>query len=193
MSLPRYLSFTGGVAAVFLLSHCGGEGGAGGPLTVNPPTDHVPALVTCGAHTTPPPPDGGAMSCSTDTDCQGTSFPSCRAGTCQFDACVTSDDCASGTTCGCSDMFNGNAAYHPNQCLPSNCRVDADCGGGGYCSPTVSSSCGPFYGVTGFYCHTSADTCENDSDCPATSPAGYCAYDPSVGHWACGSGFCGAG
>jgi hypothetical protein len=95
--------------------------------------------------------------------------------------------------CSCAGATKGYAGASPgNVCVPSDCRVDADCGPGGYCSPTVSSSCGAFYGVQGYYCHRPGDACVNDSDCAAgtTGPAPYCAYDTSVGRWVCGTGAC---
>jgi hypothetical protein len=81
-----------------------------------------------------------------------------------------------------------------NTCIHSNCRVDSDCASG-YCSPSVSPECGPFYGILGYYCHSCDDTCTNDSECVQTGSngqpvKGYCAYQPTVGHWACGFGFC---
>jgi len=76
-------------------------------------------------------------------------------------------------------------------CVEANCHTDADCGSNGYCSPTVDSECGSFYGTVGFYCHTCDDTCTDDTDCGNGQPGSpYCAYDPTVGHWACGDGFC---
>ena len=56
----------------------------------------------------------------------------------------------------------------------------------------MSPQCGGFYGTEGFYCRTCQDTCVEDADCPPeqNGPPGYCAYDPTVGHWACGYGFC---
>jgi hypothetical protein len=72
-----------------------------------------------------------------------------------------------------------------NYCLMGNCRVDADCGAGGYCSPTFGS-CGSFFGVVGYYCHTPKDKCVDDSDCKAAD----CRYDPVGGSWACGTSFC---
>jgi hypothetical protein len=95
--------------------------------------------------------------------------------------------------CSCEGQTFGYAHQSQgNTCISSNCHTDADCGAGFFCSPTVDASCGSFYGVQGFYCHTCQDTCVNDSDCAAGagSPAGYCAFDPSVGHWACGYGAC---
>jgi hypothetical protein len=78
-------------------------------------------------------------------------------------------------------------------CIPANCHTDADCGSKGYCSPSVSFMCGANFGTQGWYCHTCADTCVEDADCPADpskGPGHYCAYDPTQGHWACGYAFC---
>jgi hypothetical protein len=113
----------------------------------------------------------------------------CPVG-CPADDCHVDGDCASGTTCACSGTSRGYSARDlGNVCLPSNCRVDSDCSTG-YCSPTVSASCGKFYGTEGFYCHTCDDTCADDADCVDSTGQGYCAYDVTVGHWACGHSFC---
>ena len=51
----------------------------------------------------------------------------------------------------------------PNTCVPAQCRVNSDCGKGGDLLP---SGAGPCYGgVTGYYCHSAADTCTTDADC----------------------------
>jgi hypothetical protein len=108
------------------------------------------------------------------------------------DQCITDSDCTDGGICSCKGASRGwGGASNGNVCIPGNCRVDSDCGPGGACSPTVDPGCGSFYGVEGYYCHTCADQCLNDADCTSDSgPNGYCAYDPSVGYWACGYGFC---
>ncbi|HEY2902752.1 MAG TPA: hypothetical protein VGL59_19380, partial [Polyangia bacterium] len=67
--------------------------------------------------------------------------------------------------------------------------VDADCGGNGYCSPTVDFGCGQFIGVVGYYCHTGEDTCTNDADC-TNSGGGDCRYNPAVGNWSCVKSVC---
>jgi hypothetical protein len=86
-------------------------------------------------------------------------------------------------------VFNNAGA---NVCLPGNCQVDANCdGGAGYCSPTYGTDCGPYSGYQGYYCHTPADECVDDADCVSpTMGAGYCAYQPTVGHWVCGYSRC---
>ena len=76
----------------------------------------------------------------------------------------------------------GGGRSFGNECVPGNCRVDADCGAGWFCSPTVGLV-GPFYGVAGHYCHTADDTCVDDGDC--IDDTYYCAYSREVGHWAC--------
>jgi hypothetical protein len=74
----------------------------------------------------------------------------------------------------------------------SHCAIDSDCGPGGFCSPSPSADdCNPLY-----YCHTAADTCVNDGDCPVAarcdssdaSDCGQpetCNYDVQTRHWAC--------
>jgi hypothetical protein len=63
--------------------------------------------------------------------------------------------------------------------------VDADCGPGGSCSPGGFSD---FCFTPVYFCHTTKDTCVDNSDCPR-SGTGYpqsCNYDPANGHFACG-------
>jgi hypothetical protein len=90
-------------------------------------------------------------------------------------------DCGSGQLCAC----HGSAYSHGegNTCSPGNCRVDADCGAAGYCSPAyATSSCGS---LAGYYCHTPADECIDDKDCAASNGLGVCTYSSTVGHWQC--------
>jgi hypothetical protein len=75
-----------------------------------------------------------------------------------------------------------------NICLTGNCRVDADCGPGGFCSPTWDLACGQSNGVVGYYCHTPRDTCVDDIDCVDGTKAGYCAW--SVDRWRCSYSVC---
>jgi hypothetical protein len=140
------------------------------------------------------------MACSKDADCTdaGGNAPGtglvCFQGLCSYDQCATDQDCMNGGVCICRGNTFWGSWGHPssNSCVPANCRSDADCGPGAWCAPTVNLACGRFYGVQGYYCHTCDDACTDDSDCPAhdTGPAGYCAYDTTVGHWVCGYGFC---
>jgi hypothetical protein len=192
------------VGLLVTLVHCGGStatlepapgddvGGEGGPPIGDVPAQHRPAAVACPSTST------GGVACNDDAECNTTTPGAtpyhCFRGHCGPDQCAGDTDCGSAEVCSCAGATRGYAGSSPgNVCVPSDCRVDADCGTGGYCSPTVSSSCGSFYGVEGYYCHRPGDACRNDSDCPANGqegPAPYCAYDPSVGQWACESSFC---
>jgi Cys-rich repeat protein len=209
MRRPR-LGLTSFAAAMVLLGlfHCGGstlpadpgpgDGGHADTAPVNPdgmtPTPvavHRPSPVAC--------PSTGATgtSCARPADCATAALDggalNCVRGTCSSDQCLSDTDCPNGGVCSCQGGTRGFAGVSPgNLCVPANCRVDADCGAGGFCSPTVDASCGSFYGIVGYYCHTSWDTCHNDADCGGDGSLGapYCAYDPQVGHWACGNGHC---
>jgi len=92
---------------------------------------------------------------------------------CEYDACLADTDCGAAGVCDC----NGTG----NFCLGGTCRIDADCGAGGACSPDH----GCRGGMHGYFCHTSADTCVNDSDCWKTDQNTGCHFEPQVGHWAC--------
>jgi hypothetical protein len=144
-------------------------------------------------------PDGGTGPCAIDADCvlfpsplKGRCVPSADAGPnqCDFDQCLRDSDCGSTGVCACQYPTHVGATI--NLCLSSNCRVDSDCGSEAPCSPTVASDCGPSLGIVGYYCHTADDECATDADCgnDGSPYEPYCAYDPTVGHWICGTGFC---
>ena len=154
------------------------------------PNTHRPTAIACSPSTrSPASPDGGTAICTTDADCAsdaGSLFTTCLHGRCSFDRCLTDADCGTTDVCACaSDYYGGNAAYHPNVCVPANCRVDGDCGPGGYCSAS-HGYCGSFQG---FYCHTSADTCVDETkDCAGCGNA--CVYSPAVGAFTCATNIC---
>jgi hypothetical protein len=172
----------------------GGSSSSGGVPTGEVPVKHRPAAVAC------PSQSSAGVPCNTDAECNATSpgtAPTnfCRHGLCGPDQCNVDDDCGTNGVCSCIGSTYGYAHVSAgNVCVAADCRVDADCGPGGWCSPTVSSECGSFYGVQGYYCHRPGDACVNDGDCPAAagSPSitPYCAYDTSVGRWACGNSLC---
>ena len=84
-----------------------------------------------------------------------------------------------------ANAVSRQTASDANYCTrPSNCRVDADCGANGFCSPGQSHEwCGTLYA-----CHTPNDECANDSDCAADT---HCDFSTAVKHWLCGN-LCGA-
>jgi hypothetical protein len=130
--------------------------------------------------TSPNTPNASPHACVTDSDCADAgALPRCLSGTCGFDQCLVDSDCPSGQACGCSDQQGGNI-IHTNSCVPAGCRVDADCGTNGTCSPDASARCGS---LSGYQCHAAADTCNSDADCCGSTPR--CGYQPELGHWAC--------
>lgn len=177
----------------------GGTDGGGADLHRMPEVPLVHRATADPCPTTRPPGgctfSGPLSSCTSDAQCTagnngrctGDPHDGCR---CTYDECVTDGDCASGTLCDCRTPGKG-LAPGPNRCLTAGCRLDSDCGAGGYCSPTLDPSCGAFTGRTGWYCHTASDTCTNDRECPMDGGAGaYCGYHPEVGHWQCGYTVC---
>jgi hypothetical protein len=162
-----------------------GESGAG-----RVPVNHRPSDAQCA--TTPPPgdcagpyPDAG---CASDGVCTeaGTNGRCINPGGgpaapcfCTYDKCSGDTDCPSGQTCACHGAPYTDSAG--NACVKGNCRVDADCGAGGYCSPSSDTSiCGD--SLAGYYCHTAADLCVDDSDCPESSG---CVYSTTDSRWEC--------
>lgn len=123
---------------------------------------------------------GGSTACAVDADCS--SWLHCFRGACSLDACINDSDCATGFACICGSTFYGGNGVHGNVCVPAQCRVDADCGSSGVCSPSYGEYCG---GPTGTFCHSAADTCNTSADCCGDTPG--CLYQQTIGHWACQS------
>jgi hypothetical protein len=204
---------TFGIIASLMIFGCtgnlpNGSTGTGGSVLSGVPTVHratatvcsgeladagVPTSVYDGGSTGPTAPDGGAITCASDSDC-----PPCQNGqldhcvlvysatgsnnTCFCDECNSDQDCSGTAVCACKNaVWPGDLLG--NLCIGANCRVDADCGPGGFCSP-ARGACGG----RGYYCHTAADTCLNDTDCPAGIP---CDYSAATGAWSCGPDACG--
>ena len=130
-----------------------------------------------------------ASGCTGDQDCSSGMNGRCIASEfggpagqspsyCTYDACTNDSNCSSGHLCAChGSSYIGRVG---NTCVVANCRVDADCGASGYCSPSRGTTqCGQS-SLTGYYCHTQQDACVNDADC-----AGICGYDPTKQSWQC--------
>ena len=134
---------------------------------------------------------GPPQTCLHDSDCSaGTNgrcvtpefVPLACATGCSYDECASDSDCPSGVPCDCRTSASDNAA---NVCVTgSACRIDSDCGSGGYCSP--SSGFGSFHCQTAYFCHDAKDTCVDDTDCSPQK----CQFDTTAGHWACGGPTC---
>jgi hypothetical protein len=172
-------------------------GGDAGFCSGNPrggaeiPTTHRPTAIACSSPTVrgPAVPAGGTQTCGTNADCAndaGSLFTTCLQGHCSFDHCVTDADCGAGGACVCAtDYYGGSEIYHANICVTAACHVDADCGPNGYCSASLGY-CGSFLG---FYCHSKADTCVDETkDCVGCGNA--CVYSPTIGAFTCGMNIC---
>lgn len=155
------------------------------------PELHRPMSIDCD-RTRPSPeviPDPNFMNeCTAHSDCTAGENGRClqmRFGyTCTYDTCFSDSDCAN--VCECGGAFRSDA----NMCLPEGaCRIDADCGANGFCSPT-RGDCGDFLGTVGYYCHTDRDECIDDSDCEAMGFQWYCRFDRLGGRWSCSDSQC---
>jgi hypothetical protein len=178
------------------------SGGATGQYSGQTPLNHRPSDVQCSTPAAPgdcldPPP---WATCTTDSDCTagangrciptvGGYAPSC---VCTHDTCMQDTDCPNGQTCAChGSAYTGLG----NTCVSGNCRVDADCGAGGYCSPSPAlGGCGSDV-PAGYYCHTPGDLCIDDSDCTTTNTVStnpdmvpgppVCLYSMTDARWEC--------
>jgi hypothetical protein len=143
---------------------------------------HRPAVHTCPsklprAGTCSSVLDGGALACSTDTDCKaqpngmcgsdpngGGPVPFCQC----FYGCTSDADCGSGKNCLCGDPVG--------VCIEASCTSDADCGAGLLC--TMSAPLGTCPSASPFACQTPQDTCGGDRDC-APNGSKACRYSNS--------------
>jgi len=175
------------------------HGGTGG-VTHHEPANHRATATACDhvrATNDPGVPDGEVgPACRSHADCTAGENGRCVGNGhdgwhCTYDACFADADCPTVDdgprlcACGAGDRSDNNV------CLTGNCRVDADCGAAGYCSPSLGS-CGNYFGFEGYFCHTPDDECSDDSDCGAGGSYGapYCAFMPSTGHWQCSTAQC---
>jgi hypothetical protein len=137
---------------------------------------------------------GGGGTCQLDSDCtagpNGRCFSpqgpiaECSPTACSYDQCQSDSDCPALVPCECRGDAQSSGA---NTCVTGgNCATDADCGPQGFCSPGAYAK---FCATPIYFCHTAADTCLDDSDCPAPDASGplqTCNYDSQAHHFACG-------
>ena len=173
---------TGGSAGA--INTGAGEAGVGGskptecPGPLSKPNGR-PSAKTC-AVTPLDPLENSTGVCTLDSDCaDGGPDEICLNGKCGLDDCLADKDCPAGQACRCANEVGGNT-FPGNRCIPAGCRVDADCGKGAVCSPDYTGRCG---GISGFECHSAADTCNTNADC--CDGMSQCGYQPLLGHWAC--------
>lgn len=173
---------------------------AGDTVVARTPKQHRASSIACSPAPLPPEPqipDAGlgpsaVFECRVHADCvehprgrcifHPTDPPFDPGGTrCSYDECQYDTDCMGGAVCACGDVAN--------TCLPGNCRIDSDCGAGHFCSPNIDPCMST---ITGYFCHTTADECVDDSDCDPTQFEMYCQYDGTAGQWTCPRSMCGA-
>src|SRR5262249_21768930 len=145
------------------------------------------------------------LECAVDSDCSAGQNPRCSyappfacVSSCTSDQCFSDADCASNQPCVCRASDTAPAA---NYCdASSQCRVDDDCGPGGFCSPSLlgmfcsclsvaycdppcpgGCSCGDSC-EHGYFCHTPRDACLDDADC---KPSEFCAFDKVEQRFSC--------
>jgi hypothetical protein len=157
------------------------------------PKQHRPSASTCAPSTG----TGGGIcgggggppgSCKSDADCTAGTNGHCDISgggalicMCFYDTCANDSDCTTGGPCACQGT---PYQAQSNNCAPGNCKVDADCGAGGFCSPSEGTT-GCSGGLDGYFCHTAADECIDDTDCPTSSGPKVCNYDKTKAHWVC--------
>jgi hypothetical protein len=144
------------------------------------------SIMACDYDSGPPP------TCLHDSDCTAGINGRCETPefiplacqtACSYDACASDSDCPAQVPCDCRTSASDNSA---NVCVTgSACRIDSDCGSGGYCSP--SAGYGSFHCETAYFCHTAKDTCVDDTDCGSSQK---CEFDTTAGIWACGGPTC---
>jgi hypothetical protein len=151
------------------------------------PTAHRPTAEAC----TQSRPPGNAMNvmgqCRSDAECQvdggvnGRCSDNVFMNICTWDQCLDDTQCGFDGVCVCRSSYDFGA----NICGVSNCHVDSDCAPCGFCSPSVGGQCWPNVGVNGYFCHTPADECTNDSDCVGGDLGEYCSFRADAGRWQC--------
>ena len=144
-----------------------------------------------------PATDGGSApnnygGCTGDGQCTSGQDGRCQAVYnsmacgCSYDTCDIDDVCGDNAVCLCRTTDTPSSANH---CLTAgNCRVDSECGAGGYCSPSllVGDTCNQ--DNIAYFCHSAQDQCVQDSQCVAAigQPAQGCLFSPhGEGYWAC--------
>ncbi|MCA9550305.1 MAG: hypothetical protein KC933_09735 [Myxococcales bacterium] len=167
-----------------------GDGGVDAGAQQTPEKHRTTAVACDDVRNVPDVPAGGTpigSTCGSHDDCTDGRNGRCvdvNRGlyTCTYDACLQDSDCEH--VCECEGGFGSDH----NICLQTgNCNVDADCGAGGFCSPSYGD-CGDYSGTVAYYCHTAQDECVDDADCGGYP--WYCGYDPVGGRWRCSDSHC---
>lgn len=121
-----------------------------------------------------------AIRCASDADCARDGSCLSSSGFCAAPVeCDSGQECGAGRTCACAGTFGQSTAVGWNQCVPTECRSAAECGG----YPCGLSNADPCGQLDGFYCHSERDECSRSSDCGSVDEL--CAYDRATLKWRC--------
>jgi len=119
-----------------------------------------------------------ACSSGANGRCLQTLGPVCGYA-CSYDECGSDSDCLGNAPCLCRGSNSDTSA---NTCATeSNCRVDADCGAAGFCSPSLL---GPCNCVSETFCDASST-----GACTVTGPDGVTKSVPCLCTGKCGNGY----
>lgn len=133
------------------------------PIASTPPISAADAGVDAGAATSS---DAGSASssapyfgCRSNGDCTERPYGQCKTSPGAYGAycdygCARDSECPQGFACLCGDPAG--------QCVPADCAVDGECGGG-LCVNYIQS---PGCGGQAFRCQSPLDECGSDNDCP---------------------------
>ncbi len=205
------IALGGALACAGKSSHRAPSGSPGASASAREPDQHRPSGSLCPSQrsavsTTPKAGCSEAdafTECLLDSECPGSNNGRCVFGphfacvsACQYDDCYSDAECP-GQACVCrADASSPGANYCDSA---GNCRVDADCGEGGYCSPSLlgggctclsaaycdppepGAACGDSCGH-GYFCHSARDGCLDDSDCKSDE---HCAFDKVEQRFSC--------
>jgi hypothetical protein len=117
--------------------------------------------------------------CSSDRECPSGSTCGPNLFCLQEAECEEDSQCGTGETCACAGSFAYTGVVGFNQCVPAECRSDADCGGYS-CGVSNVDACGS---LGGLFCHSETDECSLHSDCGDRDQL--CGYDALGGKWRC--------
>ena len=124
--------------------------------------------------------------CTRDSDCAAGANGRClQAGGpacdyfCSYDDCAVDSDCTGHVPCACRSSSSDTTA---NKCaIGSNCLIDADCGPGGSCSPSLLGSSIDCVCVHQSFCQPDGGGCfETGPD--GVTKAVPCSCDGTCGH-----------
>lgn len=101
--------------------------------------------------------------------------------------CTSDADCLPDAACLCAAGVPSGGGGHDGlvavtECVPANCRTDADCGGF-FCA--VSPSLCGFGFPDGLFCHTAEDECVGGQDCVDQRLGNLCLFEPAEQRWVC--------